>query len=367
MTRKYLFKALGPDGKEASDYVVADNMGDARLRLEATGHRDITVLDDEISAELRELAERSGVESDARVDLLSRYNPTPLALVSVALRKNSLWYAIGLLIVVATGLYWSMAAAGVSLLLLLAAILFPGWVQHQQNAIHLEFWKGRFDRSEKIARRLRGMSIAQAVPTILLELDSRIANARVMQKDFAGGVAVLAPWADSKAVGATTYRTKLAHLHYLSRDWAGYVRIQEEILEASGNAAPARIDVGQLLARVGNDDTRAAALLDGFDLAALPPLYVAFIRWGRGVLALKQGRNAEALADLTHAVDAMQGQAAHPHAWGALSLVTAYLCVAMARTGRADAARELFATVRPIVSFYGEDRLLAWLREEGLY
>ena len=59
----------------------------------------------------------------------------------------------------------------------------------------------------------------------------------------------------------------------------------------------------------------------------------------------------------------MQSQAAHPHAWGALSIVTAYLCVAMARTGRKDAARELYATVRSIVSFYGEDRLLAWLRE----
>jgi len=124
--------------------------------------------------------------------------------------------------------------------------------------------------------------------------------------------------------------------------------------------------VAQLTARMGDDDARAAALLEGLDEARMPALHVAFVKWARGVLHLRAGRDAEAMQQLTFSVEEMQRHAASPTIWGALAAATGYLCVAMARTGREEAARELYQSVRGIIGRHGEPRLLDWLREARL-
>ena len=365
---KYLFEARRADGSAVAEYVAASGPDEARTLLEARGLTDIRILDNEMSAGLRALGERAGVEADLDVDLVSRFNPTPLALVLVAMRKNWLTHVIGLAIAAGVA-YWSPGWALVVLAVEAGLTLFPGWIQWHQVEMHKSFWRGDFDRSERLARKLKGMSFHQSLPAIVVELDSRIANALVMKGDLAGALAMMEPWGRPEVaplIGPTMYRTKVANLHFLARDWPRYLAITEEVLEATDQAEYARIDVAQLTARLGDDDARAAALLEGLDEARMPALHVAFVKWGRGVLHLRAGRNEEALRELTFSVEEMQRHAASPTIWGSLACASGYLCVAMARTGRQEAARGLFQSVRGIIGRHGEPRLQEWLREAGL-
>lgn len=363
--RKYLYEAKDAQGRPRSGYVEAVAFADARAKLSSQGLADIVVIDDDLTAELRAFAERDGVAPDSDVDLLTRYKPSAWGMAAVAFRKSWIWNTVSLAVAAWLWLsgspWWALALAVVTVL----PIVFPAWIQWRQNEVSREFWRGNYESSERIARKLRGMGFISKVPTVLLELDSRIASAMVKRGDLPGALAVLAPWAESDRVPHATYLIKKGNLHFLARDWPAYIAAMEAVLEAT-RADFARIDLAQVLARMGDDDARAKALLDGIDTAALSSLHIAFIGFGRGVLALRAGRNDEALRELAHAVDGMQAMGENPLMWGALSVATGYLCVAMARCGLNERARTMFASVRTMVEWHAEDRLLEWLRAEKL-
>lgn len=364
--RKYLYQARAGGGEPVSGYIEAESSLGARDSLAARGLSEIAVIDDDLSAEVRAIAEREGVEPDVEIDFLTRYEPTSWGLALVAVRRNLVWIVLGLalaawLAVVGWYLFAALALAGIA-----ALPAFPAWVQWQQNEMHREFWRGRYDASERIARRLRDMRFHAHAPSIRAELDARIAGSMAKRGDLAGALAMVAAWEGSEHVPAATHLNRVAHLHFLSRDWSRYLELMERIERESAGADFARIDLAQVLARMGDDDLRAAELLDGLDPGGLGPMHQAFIGWARGVLALRAGRNEAALDELSRAVAAIQTMAANPVTWGAVALATGYLCVAMARQGMADRARAMLATVRPIVEAHAEDRLLDWLRAEGL-
>lgn len=363
--RKYLYEARDADGTVLSGYIDAGSSAVARERLASRGLADIAILDDDLSAQVRACGERDGVAADKDVDLLTRFNPTPGGLAMIAVRRNLLWIAIG------AGLaywLWSGESRWWAVLVIVVTLFipaFPAWVQWLQNEMHRSFWRGDYARSERLARRLRGIGLLNGPAAVRIELDSRIASAIAKRGDREAALALLAPWEASAEVPPSLYLSKLAHLHFLARDFARYLEIHERIAREAGSDS-ARIDLAQLTARLGSDPGRAAELLEGLDGDALGPMHLAFIGWGRGVLALRQGRNEEALGELARAVEEMQKMGANPVVWGGLALVTGYLCVAMARNGLRGRAAEMLASVRTIVEAHAEDLLLDMLRAEGL-
>lgn len=370
---KYLYEARDDAGNTIAGYVDAAGTMAARDELVARGLREVVVLDDELSAELRACAERDGVAADRDgvaadrdIDLMSRFKPSVWGLAIIAIRRNALWVA-GAVIAAAVLAYvgWYLFALG-AFAIAAAIPLFPAWIQWLQNEMYRAFWRGDYATSERMARRLRRMRMYAHVDSILMELDSRIAAARVKQGDVEGAFALMAPWKESASIPPVMHSIKESGLHFLARDWRRYLEAMEATREASGDAFWARIDVAQSLARIGDDDERARSLLEGIDAAGLSPLHVAFIGWGRGVLALSARRDDEALRELAHAVNEMQKMGENPVTWGSLALATGYLCVAMARRGLRERAAAMLASVRPIVETHAEDRLLHWLQEERL-
>jgi hypothetical protein len=364
--RRYLYEAKGDDGKVKCGYMAADTLAHAREQLLALGLREVALIDDDLTAELRVFGERAGsVEPGADMDLALRYRPTAWSVAWLALRANGIWVVAALLL---AAYLWSAGSPGWALALVALVLLpatFPAWVQWRENEILREFWRGNYESSERIARAMRAMRFVSRSPIAQLELDGRIAAAMAKRGDLAGAIAQLEPWQGSDKVPAPTPLVKLANVYFLARDWPRYIQAQDRILEST-QADFARIDLAQVLARMGDDDARAAALLDSVDVRALGPLQLAFIGWGRGVLALRAGRDEAALRELAQAVNEMQKMGGNPLVWGALALSTGYLCVAMARCGLRERARAMFASVQPIVERHGEDRLLEWLRAAGL-
>lgn len=267
---------------------------------------DVAVIDDDLGAELRLFGEREGnVAPGADMDLALRYRPTAWSAAWLALRANGLWVAGAILLAACLwSAGWTGWAYGIFALLLPLAT-FPAWVQWRENEILREFWRGNYGSSERIARGLRGMRFVARSPTAQLELDGRIAAAMAKRGDLAGAIALLEPWQGSDKVPAPTPLVKLANVYFLARDWPRYIQAHDRMLEST-QADFARIDLAQVLARMGDDDARAGALLDAVDTRAFGPLQLAFIGLGRGVLALRAGRDEDALRELARAGDVRQ-------------------------------------------------------------
>ncbi len=364
---KYLYEAKTASGTATSGYVDAISVADARERLKAQGFLDAVVMDDDLTAALRASAvEHGDMVADSDVDMLVRYKPSAWRFALLAARRNGLlnlvFAGVAIFLFATAGPGPALAVAGIAL----AMAAFPGWIAWQQNELYRRFWAGDWDASERIARRLRKLWFVQSAPAILLELDSRIASALVKKGDLAGAMRLMEPWKSSNKVPGQAVVVKIGGLNFLARDWKAWLAAQERGFEMSGGADTSRIDVAQVLARVGNDDARATALLDEVGTAGLASLPIAFMQWGRGVIALNRGKNDEALEHMAVCVDEMQKTGENPLFWGALANATGYLALAMARTGRRDAAVTMLADVKSIVQWYAEDRLLDGLRAEGM-
>jgi hypothetical protein len=363
--RKYLYEGRKPDGTPRRGYVRAQSAAEARQMIRDGMFGEAILLDDDNVAALRESGEKDGAPADLEVDIMTRYRPSAVALMFIAIKRNWLLGAVAL-----AGLGWSLqgghpAWGMVAVSLWAAAIVFPGWAQWEQNHMWRTFWAGDYAASERSARRLLAIPIFRAMGTAHLEIESRIAAARMKQGHEQEAMRMMQAWVGSERVPPMTPLIKLAELHFLARRWDEYLAGLERVLEASGEADYALIDVGQVSARLG-DPARAEELLGRVDVSVMGALHHAFLDWGRGVLDLRRGRDEEALPKLARAAEHFQALGENPLTWGAISLCVGYLSVAMARTGRRAEARAMLASVAAIVGRHGEDRLLEWLQAEGM-
>ena len=111
----------------------------------------------------------------------------------------------------------------------------------------------------------------------------------------------------------------------------------------------------------------APTILDGLDVALLPPLAPKFIAFANGSLRLRAGEPDEALPYLRTATEGfLESSLQSPAACTALAICSGYHAVALARSGRSDAARQMIADVLPIINVHGEQPLLDMLQHEVL-
>ena len=337
---KYLYRARDSAGNPSEGFVDADSPKRAREKLLQQGFADVVIWDDETTAALREGTEKAGgLVTDPRLHLILLTRPQPWSVMAHAVRTQWIW------LVIAAGCIWYAWASGeyaIAWLLVainVAGVLFPGWVTWQQYGIYRQFWAGRWDASERTARRVRRLWFVQKLPASQLELDARIACALVKKGQFAAALAVLEPWKARSDVPASVVNSKIGTLYFLNRDWQRYLESVQRGLELTGGSDTSKIDVAQTLARMGDDNERAAALLDQVDLEGKRGLARGFALWGRGVIALNKRDDAAALGHLTAAVDGLLEDGANPITWGGLSLATGYLAVATARTAPRDCCR----------------------------
>lgn len=362
--RKYLYESR-QHGRLRRGYVRARSIDEAKEMVAEGMFGDAVLLDDDNIAALREAGEKDGAPVDLEVDIMTRYRPSALALMYVAVKRN---WVLG--IIALAGLWWwlrtgELGWAVASVGLWAAAIAFPGWAQWEQNHMWRTFWAGDYAASERSARRLRAVPLFRAMGAAHIELDSRIAAALVKQGRGDEAMAMMEAWIGSGRVPAATPLVKLAELHFIAGRPADYIATLERVLAESGEADYALIDVGQVNARMG-EEGRAEELLGRVRIESMGPLHHAFRDWGQGVLLLRRGDPQAALPLLARAAEHFQAMGANPVTWGGIALCAGYLCVAMARSGRRPEAKAMFASVEPIVTRHGEDRLLGWLRDEGL-
>lgn len=365
---KLLYTATQADGARTEGFVEATSAAAAREQLESRGfadvrlHQEIAVPQDE--AELRGLDERQ-LQELARFKLRLLQSPTLATALGEQLRRGRWWLLLDAALVV-YGLWrgeWAWVAAGFAAALVPLAL--TAWnYRHADRYQRLirQFAVGNWDAVRVLARALR--SISKRRPELDFDLDLRLACIYARDHTLAEALERVEPWRSRWARQPGFFEMRVAAVHAMAGDMAGFVE-QMGLAHAASPQDPARQgDHALAQARFGSVD-EAERLLATLDEKALPVHGRGFVHWARGLVQLRRAQPG-AEATLAQAVTAFLELSRHPAAWTGLALASCDHAIAMHRAGRSDDARALIANVWPVLQAQASVPLLRMLETDGL-
>lgn len=358
--RKYLWQAKDAEGREVSRYIVAESAHAAREQLLAEGLRDLSLIRDDIVADIAakspSLAHLSAEEA-VKIHRLPKMTRGRLA-----------WNVlkdcgfIGVIALAFAARSWQRGRTGMALatvaifgvfviyatLLRLNSYLWTRLNEAREwqdigEVFRLSNWLARI-------RGLTGKGIAQ----------HQLIKFRTLAFAWQGNL--------TQALGEFRYyQDKFPPAQYASHVGSIYeavgkidesIQQAEQALTLDPKVAVYRSDLAWKLLYHDRDLTRAKALLDEADALVLPELARPFTLRNRGMIALREGRPEEAQRLLKEALEIWLGPAHKFFRATNEALTRAYLCQAEAQLGNRPAALEHFELAKPMLQLKGREHLL---------
>ncbi|MCL2830933.1 MAG: hypothetical protein FWD77_09415 [Betaproteobacteria bacterium] len=377
---KILYRANPPESPEGpleADYVDAATEREAVAALKAKGYTNILLYEfvglaslnkdrDKLSPRLARMTARSDVE------LYEAPCWRTLIRMFLRLAAYSFWFPLSIALVFLLLEMWRTAAIVLAVLLLLVVYLFWQFGTLMNYVRLVESWSiGDWDSVLRLGRRLRA-SRAKAAQAALVPFDVEIrsAYAEIARAEQAAPECLqdilrnLMTWSNKVPVPGM-YENHLALLHHKAGDYSGCIAMMRKAYETSPDGPMLLYDWALAEARLG-DTATAARLMAGIDPESLPALAQPMYLWLKGMIALRENRNEEALFRLQAAVDSFLVFAKNPSSWSAFGLCAGACALAQARAGRIGDARTLVMRVLPILEAHGDRALMTMIRREVL-
>lgn len=285
------------------------------------------------------------------------------------LRNNRTWLLVcAALLAVALWRQWSPWAVGsliVAMLVPFALFAYMHRFQRMYQQVLQAHATGDVPRLEVLAQRL-----------------ARSAERHRFLRQPAWDAAVRVAWFEARAEGVDSVLLRL-RIHpmrppeedeFLARtytlplatgDHAGFTARLRELIASRPAEPTLQLDLALGEARAGHTE-EAARLLGALQSALLPPHGQAFIDWVQGLVALRNPALAgEAASLLGKACGQFLGLVrTAPGAWPSLAVCTCDYALALAWSGRTEAALAAFASVHPVARHHAEPERLALLQRE---
>ncbi|MED5388716.1 MAG: hypothetical protein VX793_07670 [Pseudomonadota bacterium] len=357
---RFLYRA-NADGKSVTGIQEAATAAEAVASLQAQGLQSVRLQNDAMSAAMpqdtRGLSDREYAK--LRHTFQARHGLKPF-LLSVIRQTGWLW----LLAIPGAMLLWWWGyriGAGVLLLVPLTLAALALWKYRDARdfdallaAIALGRWKKAQTLADSLSGRIRDESVA-------MELTVHRACLQARSGDIDEALATLAPWQpvmDMLMPGM--YAAQQARLYLAAGEHEAQLCCHREAMAASGQDPAQTLDYALMEARYGSA-ARAHCLLLDVDPALLPEYGDAFVPWVEGIVALRQGRPADACQALLQALDRLQPMASNPAVWCTLAMVGGDAAMAWMQQGDRRQASELLDAVWPVLAVHGDREQLAAL------
>ncbi|HTI96429.1 MAG TPA: hypothetical protein VL425_07990 [Rudaea sp.] len=365
---KILYKARSADGAAIADFIDAETVAEAKLKLVAAGFADIEFMQaPQIAVLSQNLIPDDPRKQREYAELRARMQDNPglkSGLVSVAKRARFYLLAFAALLVFAAWRAdaWLIALAVIGLALPFAIYLWNRrHLDRYQRLMRANAW-GDWDAVKRLAAQLRAAPTSNQL--LQFDLDVRLAQIQARDGDIAGGVAALEKWRDADAKAPGLFESRLASVHSAGRDYPGYIRMMECAAQLSKNDPSRLVDVALAHARFGSSEKAIAALAQ-VDTSLLPSIAGSFIDWIHGLLHLRAGAFDDATAHLQASIAAFRKRALKsPAGWVGLALAAAHCALAQARGGDVVQAQRTLDGFKHILLVHADPSLLRMLRKE---
>jgi tetratricopeptide (TPR) repeat protein len=352
----YPFVAVDEDGNKVEEVVLAKSSKDAYRQIRDMGLHDISIINEPNPGEM---------PSDdlldpklAAVGVRAMREPLSVSLFR-AMASNS-WIWLPPLVLLAWSLYrgqpysWGdwliFTYAGLAALFMVfvaGPLLF-------YNQLQVASIRGRFRTAEIYLKLMRLTCRLLPLPpgTLLLE-ECKLAAARG-KVDIA-----LRRWQDREAdMEPDAWLSGLSQIHDQAGDFDQVIRVQQQLVDISGEKDVPRIDLALSLARFKRDPDRAEDLIAGLDITSMSGLALAGFHYVRGMILAERGQHAAALNQYQQAVSHVAQFRGSPLASLLIGEVNGYAALSMRACGEREKALALWQSAWPLIQICTSSQVL---------
>ena len=369
----FVFAATDPAGKRRYVESTADNAAAARSRLEIQGYTEIDVVRDAFDAKLDRAMSGEAFDDMTLHEKMEfrRRCARPDAARFIAwhfIRKEALT-----ILSVAAWVWWRASgdepwsaisfgeyAYALGYFALLMRVRMPGRLFNR--LIEARAWN-RWDDVDAAVKKIQKWEwfTGQIIPQY--ELLFSEARALAGRGGLAAALEKVKPLESAPGFDRALYFGLLASLYDIVHDVAGRIAVGEKALALDPESPTARIDLAFALALHAHDPKRAREVLAVLDPADVKPMARPYLDLVCGVIALDEGRTAEAEKLIAGAVEGWHAFTGDPLAKAFARVLQGYHATALRRLGRTEEAGEKFAEVRAFLEATSEhDLLRRWSR-----
>jgi len=369
--KSFLFGATKPDGIKAHERVEADNLDQARFKLEVRGYHAIEFLSDENAQDIEQASRMgTGVSTpDPRwwsaEDEVQSHRRRSLA--------EKLWWAFRKHLPFLLPLvFWSIISIWpvrpyrwIDYAGQLATPLYCLWFVKKvmpmtlfQLILEASVWHdwARLRRLIRFARVLRRFMVT-GIPD--KELDFREATAYAAVGRLPDGLHLIEKYRGQPELAEYLFLSRLSGVYAAAEQYDRVLALLEESAKKGPGGVGEWIDLALTRIRRKHDVDGAQGALKEIEGKEVPALAQAVRLIVEGMIACEQRDDVKACEYLRAGLDKLQATSGSPLVIGILAEARSYMALSLARLGKPDVARRILRKERELLEARKETDLLS--------
>jgi tetratricopeptide (TPR) repeat protein len=360
-TYTFVYTAANPDGKNVTERIEAENIGQAKYRLEIRGFSEITFHANELRDEILQTFEvKENPLNKVSAEIENKIKTHNLAESILFAFKTWAIIWIPLLAWLVYDIsnaksYWlSLTFFGAFILyfvfLNLPSVFYKMLIDAYEWARwdEVRYWVKIINWYNKIS--------PLAVPAY--ELDSRLACADAAEGDLENGLRRMKKYENHPKVSRFLYYAKLAIIYEKAKRHDKKLEYQELTVREYPDRTDGYIDYAFTLARDFRDTSKAREVLETISEKEITFMALPFVSFCQGIIEFEDGNLQKAEFDLLRALEKAKPFERAMLFTGVMSELKAYLSLLYGKIGEKDKALDFLQEAKPYLLANKEDELL---------
>lgn len=353
----FLFTAVDRDGKSVTQRIEAENLKQARYKLDIRGYSEISFYESELSSEVSNLfgKEYSEAKNKNLQNQVSFQFDNSLTHQLISLFKMTWLFwsiAVGCLLYAPNAITWMIVGFCVFTTAYLMLPVIISTRLHEAHCWHknalVRFWGSA-------AKLLNPVSITK-IPDF--EIDSYLANADARDGNLKAALQRMAKYENDSTISRRLLYIKTVRIYANARDYEKAQALLEKSLNEGNVYEEELIDYAIGLARYLRQPARAKDVLQKVFESELTVAANLFLPYCQGVIEFEDGNYSQAEFYLKQACRRLEPFRKNSFLIGLKSEVKAFLALALGRQGETDEAQRLFEEAKPYLISVRENELL---------
>jgi hypothetical protein len=353
----FLFTAVNRDGKSVTERVEAENLSQARYKLELHNYSEITFYESELSSESDSLFEEKHIKAKQQnlQNQVGYQYDTSLTRYFINLFKAS---AIYWLLIVGSFLFVQNI---ITLLILGGSLMVTGYLSipviifNRLNEAHGWGRNGQVRFWSFLAKFFNPVVYVK-IPEF--EIDSYLSCVDAREGKMEAALQRIKKYEHEPNITKRMFYLKLIRLYSNAGDFDKVLSLLEESLNA-GNVYPEELlDYALCLARRHKQTSRAKGVLEKVFDRELTAMANLFIPYCQGIIEVEDGNYSQAEFYLKQASKELEPFEKNTFLIGLKSEVNAFLAMALGNQGEKDEAARLYEEAKPYLLAVRENELL---------
>jgi hypothetical protein len=353
----FLFTAVNRDGKAVTERVEAENLAQARYKLEIRGYSEITFFESELSGDITNLFDEKQVKNQAKFlkqQVGAHYDTTLRRHFINVLKYTWFWWLMLLYLVYANQDLSTVLWFGGSVLVV-GYLTFPSVIFNRLHEAHCWDKNGEVRFWGHLAKFYNRITFVK-IPA--LEIDIHLACADAREGDLTGALRRIAKYQNDPKVSERLYKLALIRLYGNAREFDKVLNLLENSLDEGHTHTEELLDYAICLARRHKQTARAKGVLEKVFDTELTAMANLFIPYCQGVIEVEDGNYSQAEFYLKRAAKQLEPFKRNTFAIGLKSEVNAFLAMALGNQGEKDEAAKLYEEAKPYLLAVRENELL---------